>query len=508
MTRWVDRNIGTCVRSVMDALDLDKNGREKDAYEKYLQSIDFSAQTLLKDAACSDFHICAQTRKLVSMMKQCVDRVETLLGALPTSPSSSSSSSSSFDYEGLPSVPKTPPHHASSPPPPSPRVPISPLPHTRKRSSSRAQEKLSAPMSQAMRQNQQLMNAYRARMQQCHAQQGKGSAAHRATDLSLTLQRRMAENVALAKAREKAAVFLLDGTSDHPLCDYIRQCQFSAYSTINPLLHKCAQYYPNLPNLDLPESPLTSSPHQDYNVSDDFDDLFEKEADEMEEKVALMEKEALGRHFQNIASRIRSHLDKIQIMFTVAYAELDGATGRDLCYACVEEPFFRPLWPYLLALSRLANKEKEEVLGRMMQCKRTEAPADMGINPKFCLPTPAESTSPAALPYHAAIEELRSLFSLVAPLSKLECIVRISRQICHCVEAYYNERAEKAPSIGADDLLPILAYVVIQSRLPQLVSECHALEEFVHEGYLMGEEGYCLTSLQTAVNYVLSINNP
>ena len=35
---------------------------------------------------------------------------------------------------------------------------------------------------------------------------------------------------------------------------------------------------------------------------------------------------------------------------------------------------------------------------------------------------------------------------------------------------------------GADDLLPVLCYVVTKSGLPQLVSECHAVERFIHEG--------------------------
>ena len=37
---------------------------------------------------------------------------------------------------------------------------------------------------------------------------------------------------------------------------------------------------------------------------------------------------------------------------------------------------------------------------------------------------------------------------------------------------------------GADDLVPVISYVVLQSRLPQLVSECHAMSEFIHEGYV------------------------
>lgn len=35
---------------------------------------------------------------------------------------------------------------------------------------------------------------------------------------------------------------------------------------------------------------------------------------------------------------------------------------------------------------------------------------------------------------------------------------------------------------GADDLLPILSFVALQAQCPQLVAECAALEEFIHEG--------------------------
>ena len=37
-------------------------------------------------------------------------------------------------------------------------------------------------------------------------------------------------------------------------------------------------------------------------------------------------------------------------------------------------------------------------------------------------------------------------------------------------------------SSGADDLIPILSFIVVKSMLPQLVSECRALEEFIHDG--------------------------
>lgn len=35
---------------------------------------------------------------------------------------------------------------------------------------------------------------------------------------------------------------------------------------------------------------------------------------------------------------------------------------------------------------------------------------------------------------------------------------------------------------GADDLLPLVSFTALRSGLPQLLPECAALEEFIHEG--------------------------
>ena len=134
-------------------------------------------------------------------------------------------------------------------------------------------------------------------------------------------------------------------------------------------------------NISTPNSTSTRSA---YNVQD-FDDLFEEteagKADQQKDGDAEcsisdcavssppdngtsraststslslddMEKEALVRHFQNKARDVHEYLEKLQAMFIVAYEELDSAAGRDLCYSCLEEPFFKPVWPYVLALSR------------------------------------------------------------------------------------------------------------------------------------------------------------
>ncbi|PVD20563.1 hypothetical protein C0Q70_18719 [Pomacea canaliculata] len=130
-------------------------------------------------------------------------------------------------------------------------------------------------------------------------------------------------------------------------------------------------------------------------------------------EIETLSSQAYERHLKNISADVHMYMEKMLVLFTIAYEQLDSPLGRDQCYASLEEMFFKPLWKFLLMLFR-----------------------------------------------------------------------------------------------GADDLLPVMSYVVVKSQLPQLVSECRALSEFIHEGYLMGQEGYCLTTVETAVSYIVTSDLP
>ncbi|XP_047385813.1 VPS9 domain-containing protein 1 isoform X2 [Sciurus carolinensis] len=201
--------------------------------------------------------------------------------------------------------------------------------------------------------------------------------------------------------------------------------------------------------------------------------------------------------------------DRLLSLTLLAFESLNTATCKDRCLACIEEPFFSPLWPLLLALYRSVHCTQEAALRRSMELYRNAPPTALGIPAKL-LPQHPEAQGATTYPYSTAVQELGLLVLESCPQKKLECIVRTLRAICVCAEEYCHaqEATHQASSqppaaaIGADDLLPILSFVVLRSGLPQLVSECAALEEFTHEGYLIGEEGYCLTSLQSALSYV------
>ncbi|XP_027629261.1 VPS9 domain-containing protein 1 [Tupaia chinensis] len=218
----------------------------------------------------------------------------------------------------------------------------------------------------------------------------------------------------------------------------------------------------------------------------------------------------LPEQLKGVVKDVHNAIDRLLSLTLLAFESLNTAASKDRCLACIEEAFFSPLWPLLLALYRSVHRGREAALSRSMALYRNATPTAIGI-PATLLPQHPEAGRATPYPYCTAAQELGLLVLETCPQKKLECIVRALRVICACAESYCHAR-EAAPeagpqpaaaaAIGADDLLPILSFVVLRSDLPQLVSECAALEEFIHEGYLIGEEGYCLTSLQSALSYV------
>ncbi|XP_059987383.1 VPS9 domain-containing protein 1 isoform X10 [Lagenorhynchus albirostris] len=216
-------------------------------------------------------------------------------------------------------------------------------------------------------------------------------------------------------------------------------------------------------------------------------------------------KEPLLEQLKGTVQDIHDAIDRLLSLTLLAFEGLNTAASKDRCLACIEEPFFSPLWPLLLAVYRSVHRLREAALSKSMELYGNAPPAAVGVPTKL-LPRDPEATAGGAYPYCAAAQELGLLVLESCPQKKLECIVRALRVTCACAEDYSRAR-EAAPqpgiaAIGADDLLPILSFVALRSGLPQLVSECAALEEFIHERYLIGEEGYCLTSLQSALSYV------
>ncbi|XP_005861327.2 PREDICTED: VPS9 domain-containing protein 1 [Myotis brandtii] len=550
-----------------DAADLVRfpRGRhpEKEAYAEYLRSIHYISQVLLEEVETTQDAgepVPPDALKMLKLAEQCLERAQSTVAklgkaclkpAMPVAaagPSPTSRHRRVYSDEGGKLLPFLPPEIFQ-------RLQVV---------ESQSSKKELTPLEEASLQNQKLKAAYEARMARLDPSQ-----ALQKTSLTLSLQRQMMENLVIAKAREETLQrkmeerrLRLQEAANRRFCSQVtltpeEREQRALYAAI--LEYEQDHDWPKHWKAKLKRSPgdlslvtglvshLLSVPDHpiaqllkklqcavyrrgaDSSPKGSPSPLVRKDSsfEDLEQFLATSERwgqgpgrgtdpqasgvkeEPLLEPLKSIVKDIHNAVDRLLSLTLLAFEGLNTAVSKDRCLACIEEPFFSPLWPLLLALYRSVYRPREAALSRSMELYSNAPPAALGIPPKL-LPRDPEASGAGTYPYGAAAQELGLLVLECCPQKKLDCIVRALRVICACAEGYYCAQ-EPAPearpqpgaaAIGADDLLPILSFVVLRSGLPQLVSECAALEEFIHEGYLIGEGGYCLTSLQSALSYV------
>ncbi|XP_078729972.1 VPS9 domain-containing protein 1 isoform X2 [Lampetra fluviatilis] len=159
----------------------------------------------------------------------------------------------------------------------------------------------------------------------------------------------------------------------------------------------------------------------------------------------FMEEQALREHLKIIVNDVHTCMDSLLELCVLAFEQLESPAGRDQCLASLEEAFFKPLWPPLLALFRMVHGAEERALATWMAAYALATPGDLGVPPELWLVPgcghaagpPGEAAADVSssegdgrvdFPYGAAVEELRNLAQHCCPQRKLDCIV--GRTIC------------------------------------------------------------------------------
>ncbi|CAH2324342.1 Hypothetical predicted protein [Pelobates cultripes] len=166
---------------------------------------------------------------------------------------------------------------------------------------------------------------------------------------------------------------------------------------------------------------------------------------------------------------------------------------RSLCIVCLDESFFSLLWSPIIALYRQVYGHREESMLKNMDLYASCHPSVVGVSTTFYPDDIKE-------PYKPVADELDRLIDLHNPQRKIECVVAALRLIVNLAEKY-SPKHSSSP-IGADDLLALLVYILLRYRMSHLVSECAAIEDFLMYGYILGEDGYGLVSMYTALSYL------
>jgi hypothetical protein len=102
-----------------------------------------------------------------------------------------------------------------------------------------------------------------------------------------------------------------------------------------------------------------------------------------------------------------------------------------------------------------------------------------------------------------ASNELNKLNNYRAPVDKLQCIVR-------CCSFLFNQlsvsRGSDGSRPGADDFLPVLIYVVLNSSVPHMHANLEYIQNYRNSQDLMSKAGYCLVNLQSSVAFLTNVS--
>lgn len=66
-------------------------------------------------------------------------------------------------------------------------------------------------------------------------------------------------------------------------------------------------------------------------------------------------KSASDQAISSLVAEVQSYLENLETMFVVTYEEFDDEEVRNIVRDLVEDYFFQPVWPHILALFRLVS---------------------------------------------------------------------------------------------------------------------------------------------------------
>ncbi|KAI6654537.1 VPS9 domain-containing protein 1 [Oopsacas minuta] len=302
----------------------------------------------------------------------------------------------------------------------------------------------------------------------------------------------------------------------HPICQILNQYQMEVFSMISSTYQKLHQAgdFPAL-NLTCNLSDPVSDGHCDLTESLSCSTSAESMITCSDEQVSLrgrisygnlacireIQSEVTGRVLKKVSEQILSKIDFLEFSLLECYLDLEPY--KIICRESVEQVFLHALWVPLLSLFRCKNLDQELALSQHMISRLDDPPSAFEVPQHLCLWD--DVTNFHNIPYSAAINKLKLLTEQYNLSEKISSLNESSRLIISCIDDYQKQKQIKDSSsnVGTDDLLPIVCFIVLRSCTPQLLSECEMIGSLLPENALFGETGFCLSTVQTALNYLV-----
>lgn len=156
----------------------------------------------------------------------------------------------------------------------------------------------------------------------------------------------------------------------------------------------------------------------------------------------------------------------------------------------------------MVQLRRLCHDEDQRIRRAFLGHSWEDLFVKLKVRGKFQLPregVPDGFPISNLGPYQRAIEQVRQLSCIPTPHGKILALTRACNLLC---QAYEEEGVEE--TLGSEDLLMLMAYVLVRAQIPDLASQLLFISRLVPEELIKGEPGYVLATVQTSLEYALA----
>ncbi|GIY13153.1 VPS9 domain-containing protein 1 [Caerostris extrusa] len=273
--------------------------------------------------------------------------------------------------------------------------------------------------------------------------------------------------------------------SGHPLAQWLLVMQTNIKREIDTMLKHHSDYQVLLPepSLILEENKL--------NISEFPDEFIIETSISGTIHISKKMLSSLQKFLGTISSEITDTIENILEIFYLIYKSLLPEDSEEICHRLIETHILDPIWSNLIILFRITNISSEYKIVETMIYHRNSDPAKFGFSNDENIDLEV---------YENSICLLQNVIKSNSMTEKLRCIVNVAKTICG--NPSNNQPNPNRRKLGADDLIPLLCYIIVKSGLPQLSSECFAIEQLFDMKYMFGEEGYALSSFLTALKYI------
>jgi len=103
----------------------------------------------------------------------------------------------------------------------------------------------------------------------------------------------------------------------------------------------------------------------------------------------------------------------------------------------------------------------------------------------------------------SAINHLNKLEFERSPVNKLKCVQAAYKILNNCI----NFCSGKDEGAGVDDIIPILIFIIIKSRLKRIFSNVNYIKTFMNPSKLLATYGFLLTQIEMAIEFIFGLDH-